>query len=129
MPTFDFSNIVNKIVSAALAVVANPVVLLTVFAGVLSASVGVYVSYFSDLTLPTLPSISLDVGEHMDSLWADLVGYIFAYDVLKDIVSFVVHFIAGLIPAVLTFVVSLFSAFWAWKAANAIRASLQDLGG
>ena len=127
MPTFDFSNIVNKIVSAALAVVANPVVLLTVFAGVLSASVGVYVSYFSDLTLPTLPSISLDVGEHMDSLWADLVGYIFAYDVLKDIVSFVVHFIAGLIPAVLTFVVSLFSAFWAWKAANAIRANLADL--
>lgn len=129
MPTFDFSNIINKLVSATLSVVANPVVILTAFAAALSGAVGIYVSYFADLSLPSLPNISLDFSGDMNSLWADLAGYILAYDTLREIFNFVIRFFAGLIPAIITFIASLFTAFWAYKVANAIRASVQDFGG
>lgn len=128
MPTFDFFNIVRQIGRVALAAISSPVVVVTTLAGSLAAAVGVYVSFFADLTLPTinLNSLSSDFS-FVDNDWADFVCYCLDLSTVSDVFNFVVQLLSSLIPAVITFFVSCFALFWVYKAYSVVRTTIKDV--
>lgn len=125
MPTFDFANIINKIVRTAVSAVANPVVILTAFAAAFTAALTVYVKFFTDLSLPRVEFFSLNFSS-FDSDWLSFICYLVDYETLSSIFDFVLQVALGFIPVCLTFFVSLFTFYWVYRCAMTIRAALKD---
>ena len=125
MPTFDFANIINKIVRTVVSAVANPVVILTAFAAAVTAALTVYVRFFTDLSLPRVEFFSLNFSS-FDSDWNNFFCYLVDYETLVSIFDFVLQVAFNFIPVCLTFFVSLFTLYWVFKCAKTIRAALKD---
>lgn len=127
MPTFDFFNIIRQIVRTAVATFANPVVICLAFAASFTAALTAYVKYFTDLSLPelNLPTISFS---SYDDGWLQFFAFVLDYSTFRGIVNFVLGVATTFIPVAITFIVALFAAFWIYKVAKTIRASLKDFG-
>lgn len=125
MPTFDFSNIVRQLVRSVVATVANPVVICLAIAASITAALTAYVKYFTDLSLPELrlPTISFSA---YDDGWLQFFAFILDYSTLRGIINFILDVATTFIPVAITFIVALFAAYWVYKVAKTIRASLKD---
>ena len=125
MPTFDFANIINKIVRTVVSAVANPVVILTAFAAAVTAALTVYVKFFTDLSLPSVEVFNFNFSS-FDSDWLKFFCYLVDYETFVSIFGFVLQVAFNFIPVCLTFFISLFALYWVFKCAKTVRAALKD---
>lgn len=127
MPTFDFSNILSKIVRTALNAVANPFTIITTASAAITMAVTHWISTF-DIDLPSIDFDSSAFSEWIGDDWMDLVAYTIDYNTIKELGNFVIFLAASILPALITFIISCIGLYWTYKTYMTLRASLKDLG-
>lgn len=123
MPTFDFSNIIKKLVSTAIQVSCSPVTWVLAAATALSVSVSYLTDWFNSITIPQL---SVDNSLIFNSDILKLLLYLVNFDTLLDILISIVNFITSAINFLIRFVISLFSVLIPVIVQSVIRKSLKD---
>lgn len=129
IPTFDFINVINRIIRASLVALGNPITILTAVAVAATSYVSTITDYFKQIRLSNLLDFAgVDFGESWwNSDFTQCVAYCLDYTTLCDILFTVIDYGFGICYVVITFFVSFFTAFWAYKVAVAIRQSIKDL--
>lgn len=126
IPTFDFSNLIRKIVFASGWSFLNPVawvLALSISVGGLVAFITSQLNYFQIPTLDaTIPSLS-------DSdLW-HLFCYISALDHLSTVIDYVIRFFNLIIPFSISALVTFVSSCYVFRSSMTIRAAWSKLAG
>lgn len=130
MPTFDFSNILRKLMllpGLGFQTYVNPVRLFITLAlalGVLAASI---CSFFLDIDLPFAQPTGTFVVEDNDI--KSLIFYMAAVDVLYPLIDFVLTLVASLIPFTLTFFGSYFALSFTYRLSSSFRSWLLTMSG
>ena len=133
MPTFDWSNILKKLVflpSTGLVTFLNPVRLFLAFAIALGTLAGVVSSFFIDLDFPFLspPDVAFSINHSADDL-KSVVFYITAADHLSFLLDFLLNFFASLIPFTITFFSSYFALAFTYRLSSAFKSWILSMSG
>lgn len=123
MPTFDFSNIIKKIVSVGISAVASPVVWVLAAAGTLSAAVGYYTTWFDSISVPSVESIT---SFNFDSQILQVLMYAVNADFLATIITWVFNTVINTINFLIQFLCSMLVVLLGVGVASVIRKSLKD---
>lgn len=126
MPTFDFSNIVRKVIQAAVATVSNPFVIIAA----LTASIYLLIDSFSGLTsifqFPEIHPEELPFDNWDDNAFRDLILYVFDFNNLYHFYSIIKYATIGFINFMIVFTISCIGAISLWMGYNGIRRALKD---
>ena len=130
MPTFDFSNILRKIVAAAVSVAASPITAVLAGATILATFADEIVSFFSSdfswpaFSLSSLPNLTQESNEILS-----LVLYAVDFDKVISFVDSVCSFFSGLLSFGVKFISSLLLVLVTVGAYKVVRKQLKDAFG
>lgn len=128
MPTFDFANVLRKLLSAAVSAAASPVTAVLAGAALLSAFLDDIIQFFTDdFSLPTFefPSISLYDGSDLLSLCLYAVNF----DLAADFIDCVLTFVSAALSFGVKFFISLNAVLIAVGVYRVVRRQLKDVVG
>ena len=129
MPTFDFGNIVRKIVSAAITAAASPIASTIAIAALLTPFVDDIMEFFvKDFDLPSfsVPSIPLPNGS---SQLASLLLYSINFDLAISICNSILSFLVGVVNLANQFLLSVLSVIVVSSSYKILRKTLRDYVG
>ena len=128
MPTFDFINLVRKVVSTAVSAVASPTTAVLAGSALLATFLGEILSLF-DLSLPqSLYSYGFNYPEGCEQ-YAKVFLYAIRFDFLLQLLNWVLGFFSSLVGYVLKFFISLITILVSVGVYRVIRSQLKDLIG
>lgn len=126
MPTFDFSNIVKKIISLAVQASCSPIVVVLASATVIHSIVGNFTQWFSSISISNLLSKYQLSTEIFQSDLLSLFLYAIAWDETAEVINFVLSAFGSLLDFIITFSISLVGALIPLGVALVLRKSLKD---
>lgn len=130
MPTFDFFNVVRRLISASLSLVANPVAALLAFSAVVGTVGAAFVAFFSDLGIPELGTLDVStLFSNFDSDWLAFILYTMDVGSFVELFDFCISTINGLISFVLLFFPTFFVGLWAYRVYLTLRNQIKDTAG
>lgn len=128
MPTFDFANVVRKLIAAAVSAAASPVTGVLAAASLLAIFLEDILTFFNDTI--KLPSFSLpSIPSEYDSDFLRLIFYAIKFDLVKDFVNLVLSFISSCLAFGVKFIVSLLAVLVLVGVYRVIRKQLKDVVG
>lgn len=126
MPTFDFSNIIRKIVQAAISAVSNPFIII----GALTVAIYGLINSFTSLTsifqFPEISSEQLPFDNWDDNAFRDLILYVFDFNNLYYFYSIIRIATQEFINFMIGFSISCIGSISIWMGYNGIRRALKD---
>lgn len=129
MPTFDFANVIRRLVSAALSAVASPITAVLAISSAITLLFDDIIKFFGeDLTLPQLSFEPLSLTDSADSLLRVFL-YAVDFNTLVEIVNFILGFFQKFIIFSCSFVVSFIGVVVAVGAVKVVRKQLKDVMG
>ena len=129
MPTFDFANVLRKLLAAAISAAASPVTAVLAGATLLSAFLDDILKFFNDdfflpsLSLPEIP------GAVADNELLNLFLYAVNFDSCATFLNLVFNFISSLFSFAVSFFVSVNAILIAVGVYRVIRSQLKDVVG
>ena len=129
MPTFDFANVLRKLLAAAISATASPVTAVLAGAALLSAFLDDILRFFNeDLKLPSLsiPNIPSAVA---DNELLNLFLYAVDFDSCVSFLNLVFGFISSFFSFAVSFFVSVNAILIAVGVYRVIRSQLKDVVG
>ena len=129
MPTFDFANVLRKLLAAAISAAASPVTAVLAGATLLSAFLDDILKFFNDdFSLPTL-SLPEIPGAVADNELLNLFLYAVNFDSCANFLNLVFNFISSLFSFAVSFFVSVNAILIAVGVYRVIRSQLKDVVG
>lgn len=122
MPTFDFANIIRKVVSVAITVACNPVTIVIAAAGIIA---GLLADFGQAYALPTI-SVPENIGWVDSSGLLELVLYCINYSALVSIINFTFSSVVTIINFSLRFAAGLLTVVTMVAAYRAVRSKIKD---
>lgn len=123
MPTFDFSNVVKKLISVAVSVTASPVVWVIAAGTALSLSVGFLTTWWDSISVPSIDAVTTF---SFDSDLLRVLMYAINSDMLVSIINWITNTIVNTINFLIQFSISLFVVLLTVGITSVIRKSLKD---
>lgn len=124
LPTFDFHNIVKRMVVIGCWALLNPITILGTFslavAGVFSSLVSLPDYLHIPNLSPSLNNLFLDDGGGL----LPLIGYALALDHLVAIIDSLITFINYLVPFLITTMITFFIAVWVCRCSQTLQSAI-----
>lgn len=123
LPTFDFSNLLRKIVFAGGWTFINPVVWTVTLAIAVGSVVTAICSSLDFLQIPNIPASFSSPSSDLYSL----LCYTLALDQLFSVINCIINFISLMIPFSITTLVAFVGSCYAWRSSTVIRKAWMSL--
>lgn len=123
IPTFDFSNVIRKIILSSAWTFINPITWTLLFATTIGGIVTLVCSKLSAYVIPSIPhSFSAP-----SSSFGSFISYIFALDHLLNVLNSFISFVNLLIPFSITTLVSFVGACYVFRQSTVLRSAWTSL--
>lgn len=128
MPTFDFANVLRKLLAAAISAAASPVTAVLAAAALLSTFLEDILTFFNDSL--ELPSFSLPtIPASYDSDFLKLIFYAIHFDLVVDFLNMVLGFVSAALEFGVQFIISLTAVLVCVGVYRVVRSQLKDVVG
>lgn len=128
MPTFDFFNVVRKIVSTALNAAFSPVTIVLGAAALITTCFESIIQFFNDdFNLPSIQIPSLSLGESSDLV--NFLLYAVNFDTALTFINSTLSFVSSFIDFFVTFMVSLLGVLISVGSYKLVRRQIRDTVG
>ena len=128
MPTFDFANVLRKLLAAAVSAAASPVTAVLAGAALLSAFLDDIIQFFTDdFSLPTFQFPSINLGGGSDIL--SILLYAVNFDLAADYIDCVLRFVSSVLAFGVKFFISLNAILVSVGVYRVVRRQLKDVVG
>ena len=124
MPTFDFANVIRRVVRSALSVGFSSTGLLLTFCSAIAVGAAACYEFFGGWSIPSIQIGSFDWGANEEMVM--FLVYLLALDDLIKVGNFIITIVNGLIPFFVSFAIVYFGAIWVHRALSAARGSIKD---
>lgn len=123
MPTFDFSNIVRKIVSAALVTIRNPIAICAAVIALITPLISTFTTWFNSFQFD---GISGSIGFVYDDDLTRLLLYSIAWDLYVEVFINIGNFIISTVNLLIRISITSFSVISIYGACRALRSIIKD---
>lgn len=126
MPTFDFSNIIRKIVQAAVSAVSNPFIIIAAITVAIYGLIDSFTSLTSVFQFPEIHAEELPFDNWDSNAFRDIILYVFDFQNLYYFYNIIRIATQELINFMIGFTISCIGAISIWMGYNGIRRALKD---